>query len=604
MNRSILWLLAPLLGTSSCVGVVGAPNEQPSLPMPRPGAAPEPGAAPVPAPPGPPPRSDLPAAPEIPVPGQPAGTPAPAAGEPAPVPGALPSALHRLTRREYDNTIRDLLGDASRPARAFPRDGRGESGYLEAAPVSDHDVQLLMESAEAIAARAAASRSFLSFVGCSPASDGEEDCARRFIAGFARRAYRRPVRAAELGDLLALFRAARAELKQDFAPALGTVIQAVLQSPSFLYHREAGPASLANADADGLLPLDDHGVAARLSYTLWSSMPDDVLFAAADAGQLRTPEQVMNQARRMLNRKEKASDGVEMFFKQWLGMPHLDAHSNQTDLFKDEKLFGYRHDDAGRLFREFQRVVHDVVLEGDGKLGTLLELPYGYPDERVARHFYGLSVSVPSGTSPRVMLDPAQRIGLLGQAAFLAASSGPRENNPTVRGALIYGRLLCGTVPHPPDEVPPLPAVRPGATTRERFTEHAKAACAGCHRLLDPFGFAFEHYDPVGRFRTEEEGKPIDATGTALLPDGAKLTFKDAPELLRALARDPGVADCATEHWLRFALGRRLTPADAPSHAAVQKAFRASGGDVRELMVVTAGTRSFLTHAPILEGTR
>jgi hypothetical protein len=563
-GRGIRWAL--VLAAAGCSGIIG--GGEPDGPA-RAGAA----GAHEPGRPGAPgaPASANPAATGI------AGSAA--AGGATEGAGAMP--LRRLTRREYVNTLRDLLGEGVPPAPAFPREPFTETGFAVPAPVSALDAQLLMDAAEKLAA--AALRDPAPPVPCTTA---DAACARRFIETFGKRAYRRPLAAEEIADLEGLYAKGRA-LGFDFLGGVGLVLQAMLQAPGFLY--VGTPGSERPAREGPLVKLTPHQTASRLSYFLWGSMPDGALFSAADAGKLAAPAEVLAQARRMLGERARARDTVRDFHLQWLRLEGL------ADVQKDRKTYPtWTAKLAAAMTDEVAAMAEHAALDGDGRLGTLLGATYSFVNADLAR-MYGVGAS--GSALVRTPLPPGQRKGVLTSLGFLSASSGADGSHPVSRGQVVYRQILCGELPAQPAEVPEPPPPAPDLSTRARFAGHAENPCAGCHKLFDDLGFAFEHYDGIGRYRTTDGGKPVDAAGRAPLPGGGHIVFENALELVDRLAAAADVRACLARQWLRYALGRREEAADARSLEAVLRALGPDAG-VLDPMLAIVQSKSFLYRAP------
>jgi hypothetical protein len=504
--------------------------------------------------------------------------------------GAGPRPLLRLSRTEYLNTVRDLLGVDPGPLEAMlPADTEdGSTGFMLGGVVTRVELDRFMEAAEVVGQSVPGK--LASLLPCQPA--GKEDaCARDFVAAFGRRAYRRPLAPAEIDGLQAHYARARKELGLDFPNAVRVVVQTMLSSPHFLYHWERGavPAVVEG----GLVRLSPWEVASRLSYFLWGTMPDEELFNAAEAGKLGAVAGIQAQARRLLA-SPRAWDAVRTFHLQWLGLTDLASMSKDTKIFKD-----FRASLVESMGKETEAFLRATFFDGgDGKLSTLLTAPHAYVDERLAKH-YGLA-GVTGAQFRKVDLDPMQRAGVLTQAAFLSQHALANAGSPVKRGHFVRERLLCDRVPLAPANVevnPPKPD--PKKQTRELYAEHVQdPGCAGCHALMDPLGFAFEVYDGVGLFRREEAGRPIDATGTATLRSGATVRFDGAPDLVRKLLPTAEVEECLARSWLRFGLGRFEDEAEAGSVAAARQAFSAAGRDVRELVLAVVETKAFLYRAP------
>ena len=517
-----------------------------------------------------------PQAPSAPVP--PGGPPA--AG-PVDANAVGPMPLRRLDRREYNNTVRDLLGDTTRPADRFPSDRDSEFLFRVAGPVSSQDYSTLREAAESLAATANIGM-------LAPACTGgnEEACARTFITGFGLRAYRRPILDREIDSLLQLYKDGRASAMLDHAGGLRLVIEGLLQSPGFVYHWEGGPTPPTMEGK--LVRLGPYENASQLSYFLWGSMPDDELFAAAAAGKLGTQAEMEAQARRMLA-SPRARDTLAEFVEEWLA---LDQVSERP---KNPMVYPQYNDALKQAMRDEARAfVTAVVFERDGLLGTLLTSTASFANQPLAA-VYGVKGVTGAPLKP-VELDAAQRSGLLTQAAFLTVTGATDGSNPAKRGKKIYENVLCGELPPPPPVVPPPKEASEGGTTRERFKEHSDQACAaGCHALMDPLGFAFEHYDGIGGFRTMDNGGVVDASGSVEL-DGTRHSFKDARELVKILAASETARRCFATQWARFAFKRKEADADRASIDAIARAF--DQGSVKDLLVGVTGSRSFRYRAP------
>ncbi|HYP87828.1 MAG TPA: DUF1592 domain-containing protein [Polyangiaceae bacterium] len=492
---------------------------------------------------------------------------------------AGPRPLNRLTRREYNNTVRDLLGDSSHPADAFPDDRERTFLFRRSGLVATQDAELLRTAAEALAKTALQSPERV--LPCTAAS-GEDACAAQFIASFGKRAFRRPLSDAETTSLIALYREARGTLGLGFNDAIGVLLEAVLQSPAFLYHWESpyeAPQRVGNYVA--LAPYD---VAARLSYFIWGSMPDEALFDAAQQGKLSSDADIAAQASRMLA-DPKARDAVKAFFREWLEIDQIALLPKDAGSYPD-------YDDAlkSALVSETETFAQSVMFDGGGKLETLLLADYSYENQLLGR-VYGSSAA--SAAFAKTALDPSQRLGLLTQPSFLTMTGSPDGSNPVKRGKAVYQKLLCGELPSPPPNVPPAKPASAGGTTRQRFSEHDQNACAkGCHSLMDPLGYAFEHYDGIGRYRTLDNQLPVDASGSVVL-DGTTHAFSNAIELTQVLASSATVQSCFAKQWFRFAFGRVETATDAPSLASVASAFASHQFDMRDLAPAIAGSRSF-----------
>lgn len=496
--------------------------------------------------------------------------------------------LRRLTREQYDNTVRDLLGDTTAPGREFPPD-ETIGAFASGAAISLIQTEQYMAAAESLAANAVADLGTL--LPCDPGATGEDACARQFITDFGEKAFRRPLETEEVDSLYGLY--TDTKTLDGFGPAIEIVVNAMLMSPSFLYRVELGGASPV---AEGVVPLTSYEIATRLSYLLWATMPDDELFRLAESDSLQDREVIAEQARRMLM-DTRAEDATRGFFRQWLGLTEID------DLGKDEELFPEWSPALARKLRaEAMTFVDEVVWNGDGRFETLLTAPFTYGDEQIAA-MYGVS-GVTGTEMRRIELDPSERAGILTQLGVLAVNSNANQSSPVYRGKFVREQILCQHLPDPPDElmvVPPDPD--PSLTTRERFQQHrTDPACSGCHSMMDPIGFGFENYDAVGQYRTEENGLAIDPTGELLMTSDADGEFVGAVELANRLAASEQARACFATQWFRFAMGRNESPVDDCALREVLDAFEASDGNVQETIVAITKTDAFRHRRVIVTG--
>jgi len=392
------------------------------------------------------------------------------------------------------------------------------------------------------------------FVCGHPESHPENGCARVIVAHLARRAYRRPVTPKEVAQLTDLI----AEVQRDggtFGEGLATAIQAMLMSPHFLFRIERTPATqLTGASAR---PLSQYELASRLSYFLWSSMPDDALFAAAERGQLAQPRALEAQVRRMLL-DPKAHALVENFGGQWLQVRKLESVKPDRKRFPE-------FDEYLRLsMRRETEMFFESIIEEDRSILDFIDANYTYLNERLAR-FY----NVPNVQGPqfrKVMFGPdAHRGGLLGQASVLTVSSYANRTSPVLRGKWVLENLVGAPPPPPPPDVPNLDEAKIGSTMsmREQLEQHRQnPVCASCHTRMDPLGFGLENFDAIGAWRTQEGKFSINASG--ILPDGRSF---EGPQGLEAVlkAQPDAFTECLTRKLLIYALGRGLEPQDDPA---------------------------------------
>ena len=382
----------------------------------------------------------------------------------------------------------------------------------------------------------------------------EETCARRILTTLARSAYRRPLRAGEVDTLLTFYREGRKQ--GTFESGVQLALRRLLASPSFVFRVEdERSAPRAQSPEPRAFAVNDHDLANRLSFFLWSSMPDATLFRLAEQGRLRRPEVLEAQVRRMIA-DPRADAMMQNFAGQWLHVRNLQNAAPNTDEFPD-----FDNDLRDGLRREIE-LFFGAVLREDRSVLDLLTGDFTFVNERVAKH-YNIP-NVYGSQFRRVTLMEDARHGLLGKGSILLATSHADRTAPVLRGKWILENLLGTPPPPPPQVVPPLeesPAIAP-KTMRERMAVHRQnPACAGCHRVTDPLGFVLENFDGVGAFRVREAGAPVDASGAA--PDGTPVN--GVVELRQALlTHQDAFIFTLTEKLMIYALGRGLEAYDMP----------------------------------------
>ena len=398
---------------------------------------------------------------------------------------------------------------------------------------------------------------------CHPQKASEQDaCAKRILSAVTRRAWRGPVKDSELQAPLRFYREAREQA--GFEDGIEKALRAVLMSPRFLFRIEQDPAGIAPHTSYALSDLD---LASRLSFFLWSSIPDDELLEAAIHGSLKQPAVLEKEVRRMLA-DPRSEALVNNFAEQWLYLRNLASASPDARLFPDFD------DNLRQAFRRETELFFESIMREDRNVLDLLRANYTFVNERLAKH-YGIP-NVYGSRFRRVTFDEGSvRGGLLGQGSVLTVSSYATRTSPVIRGKWVLSNILGSPPPPPPPNVPPLKEAADSGkvlTMRERMAEHrANPACAGCHKLMDPIGFSLENYDAVGRWRTTEGGVAVDAAGG--LPDGS--TFTGAAGLRLALLRNPELfVTTTTEKLLTYALGRGVEENDAPAVRGIVRAAR------------------------------
>jgi hypothetical protein len=499
-----------------------------------------------------------------------------------------PTPLRRLTKFEYTNSARNLLGIDPAAASDLPADEvtDGFNNNAGVLTVSSLHAEKYVLVSEALAKEAVKN---LSTIAPCAAGKSEDTCATDFANSFGRRAFRRPVTDQDRQILMTAYTAGRTG--GSYSEGIEVMIRAALQSANFLYRLETTTPSNASV---ALVPLSPYEMASRLSFMIWSSGPDDALLDAAGNGGLADKAAVAAKARAMLA-DPKARVAITDFYNQWIGTSRLDIMTKSTTLFPT-------YSDAVRdaMKAETPAFVQYVLWSGDRKLETLLTSQMGFVSSALAPT-YGVTVS---GTSPQMVTLPAAqgRAGILTQAGFLAVQAHPDQTSPVLRGKFVRTKLMCQTVPPPPMDVDITPpSVTSAATARERFAAHESAgtSCKGCHQLMDPIGLAFETFDAVGKYRTTENGATIDVSGAIVGSVDLDGSFNGVRELAGKLAASDQVRDCVATQWFRYAAGRAEEVPDGCSLTTLQDAFGASGGDLGELVVAMTQTDAFWYRAPI-----
>ncbi len=479
------------------------------------------------------------------------------------------SRVRRMTRNEYNRTVSELLSISTTIADTFPPDNRarGFDNQAEVQEVSPAEISAWQEAAEVVTVEAMAD--LTSFVGCDITGEEQEACLASFLSDFGLRAFRRPLSDAELEKYTGFYFDNRAQSGPQ--RALEMLVQAMLMSPKFLYLLEPGHDSEPTA-------LDDYALASRLSYLLWNSMPDAALFEAAAAGELTTREGLEAQARRMLA-DPRAEDVVRDFYMQW-----MDAYALET-LQIPEGFDDSLADSARAGLRLF---IEDWYANG-GRVSELLTSTRVFADGALAA-YYGLEDT--EGAEPvEAALNPETHAGLLTRAAFVGT-----HTIPPSRGDFVLNKLLCTSLIVPPIEIPEPPEGEQYETQRERFEAHAAMECAqACHGMLDPLGFAFEHYDGAGRWRLTDNGHPVDAATELNLSIAPELNgpVDGAIELSERLADSEALLSCQAEKWFTYAYSRPPGLDDQSTTQQLVDAFIAADGELEQMLVNLTLTDAF-----------
>jgi hypothetical protein len=497
----------------------------------------------------------------------------------------LPVVLRRLTHSQYNNTVAELLGDRTRPANRFPPEDvvNGFTNQADGQSISPLLAEDYARAAAKLARDAARSGALARWIPCDKSAP---NCGAQFVRTFGDRAFRRPLTDREA-----------AAFERLLGPSFDaqTVVEAMLQSPAFLFHTGTGP----------------YATASRLSYLLWDAPPDEPLRLAAARGELTTRQQIEHHTRRLMQ-DPRARAALNRFLAEWLRFDRVKGALRERKLFPEfgPELIQAMTEETTRLFshlvwedRSFLEFFTAEYSFLNLPLARLYDLPA--PDTEFARTRF------PAG---------GKRAGILGHASFLTLTSKPAETAPTERGLFIREHFLCQIVPPPPPGVsttlPPIDEEKP-LTNRERLGMHlSNPSCASCHRLVDPIGFGLEQFDAIGRYRekqlalvypavdktrrnTRRDGIPVeiplDPSASILgIPDSA---FRSPAEAGRILAATPACQRCIVKQFFRYALGRLETIPDRPHLDAAYERFSRSGFRFRELVLAVVTSRPFLEES-------
>ncbi|MFT3835407.1 MAG: DUF1592 domain-containing protein [Myxococcaceae bacterium] len=507
-----------------------------------------------------------------------------------PGPPAVAAPLPRLTSAQYNNTLADLFAPIAVAPQQLPGEVVIES-FDNNTTVQTPSAALItayQQSAQSVAEAVMTAPSAV--LGCTPANRAAEDaCATQFIATFLPKAFRRPVDTDERDAYGGFYTQLRSDGTTDFPTAMTLVIEAVLQSPDFLYRVELGAPITGQPDRVQLTPYE---IANRLSYLVWNTMPDDALLAAAASGDLNTAEGLATQAQRLLA-DPRAQGAVGRFHRQWLKLDKLQGQTKDPVLFPNFDASTVTH-----LQQSAQLYVDHQFFSG-GTLASLLTDDHAYVDDTLA-DIYG--VSSPGPSLQLVQVDGTQRSGILTHPALLAAFAHPSSDSPVLRGVFVLDNVMCSGLPPPPAGVnTSLPAQSDGGvmTTRQEFaTQHEQGGCASCHHTIDGIGFGFESYDAIGKWRTQDQGLQVDSTGwfTAKYDDQLSGDFDGAVQLGQKLAKSPTVQRCFAQNWLRYALGVGHTGVDKQMLAPIVTAANAQNDSLEAFVIAVIQSDAFNTR--------
>lgn len=501
-----------------------------------------------------------------------------------------PLTVRRLTHSQYNNTVRDLLGDLSQPANAFPKEDfiHGFKNQLEGQGISPLQAEAYGDAAERLARSAFRGGDSLGLLPVKPVSPIEAVAAESFVREFGLKAFRRPLGDDEISVFVKLL-TNEANRNNDFLAGAKLVVEAMLQSPHFLFRIERGSKGTGK----------QFEIASRLSYLLWDTMPSDEMLQAAANNGFGTPQQIEAQTRRMLA-DPRAALALDEFLAQWLRFDRVLGATRDRRRFRD-----FSGELAAAMVEETRQLFRHLVWNGQNfmeffsanytfvstSLATLYELPT--PKEEFARVDYP---------------EDSGRAGVLGHGSFLVSTSKPSETSPTSRGVFVRNQFLAHEIaPPPPGVNAVLPEVSEDKplTNRQRLDVHLNSeACASCHRLIDPIGFGFEQYDAIGRFqskmslrfggRENPTFKELEVDTSAYIQGFDHSQFSTPKMLGKLLAETESCQRCIVKQYFRYAFGREESAADRQIIDDAFAKFRDSGFRFRELVIAMVTSKLFL----------
>lgn len=493
----------------------------------------------------------------------------------------------RLTHKQWENTVRDVLklSAPSGLSKSFVAEPLRTTFDTNGAvlSVSSDTFQDYQNAAEALSdtvAHDTAVRGRLAPQGAD---------ATTFIKNLGKRAFRRPLTDGEVTNIKALFDKGKSLIGSgdDFADGVQLVAEYMFQSPHFLYREE-----LSDQVVGGKIPLGAYEVASKLAYAITNTMPDDTLMAKADSAALGSRDQVVEEVKRLLA-TPAASDTLLDFHDQLLVMRDYD------NISKKATFAGFGAGVADDLKKEAKTFIQDIVFKQDHGLSTLMTAPYTFANARI-RTLYGVDAGAATATDfTRLELDPTQRAGLLTQIGFLAANGEQDTPNIIIRGVHLARKVLCAALPPPPNNVPPLPAIQPNSTNRQRVELATKdSPCNGCHTtIINPLGIALEHLDGVGKYRTTDNGQPIDSSTTYTI-DGKQVPIAGAVELANAIAQSDQAHACYAQNMAEYLYGR-VVSRETDNQLVQQGGWLSHDKEsVQNLIVNLLATDAFLARLP------
>jgi Protein of unknown function (DUF1592)/Protein of unknown function (DUF1588)/Protein of unknown function (DUF1595)/Protein of unknown function (DUF1585)/Protein of unknown function (DUF1587) len=512
--------------------------------------------------------------------------------KPAPLPeGFVPTdaPIRRLLARQYVNAVQAFFGDAAASA-ADPPEDQELNGFqsIAAAQLSLNDtlVANYERSARAVAAAATANPdSYAAFLDCEPTGANDVACLTSFVERFGRRAFRRPLVDEEVADYVDLGSSA-ADTLGSFEQGIEFVIVGMLQSPQFLFQIELG---LPNDDVPGVHRLNGYEVATRMSLFLLDTPPDDALLDAAAAGELNDIDAIRSWATELVN-SEPARAATRSFFEEYLVLGEMDQVAKSPELFPE-----FSTELAEAMKEETMRLLEDIIYQRDVAITEAFTADYSVVNDLLAAH-YGMMAPHDSEWTLSPIPAGQGRRGILGHASLASVHSHPDSTSVTFRGLFVIERFLCTSMPPPPEGVvPELPPSSVAPTMRERVAVHLEdESCAACHAATDPIGLALEQMDPIGRWRTTENGADIDATAEHYILG----EFDGIAGLGDALARTDAVTACMLRQLYRYATGHVEIKSELPALEQLHTSFARGGKTFKGMLVELVSSEVFRTVLP------
>jgi hypothetical protein len=496
-----------------------------------------------------------------------------------------PSPLRLLSREQYLSTVQALVGDVPGLDAALGASVGASAFGLVQPDVTQVELEHFQKAADVIAKAIVGNQTLLDTIApCAPGM-APADCAKSAVQSFGARAYRAPITdAADIDRHVHLFDVGSAT---SYAHGIEMLLRGMLQAPRFLYRVEIGTSEKVSETA---VKLSSFEVAARLSYTLWGTMPDERLTQAAASGALASKEGVAEQLTWMLA-DPRGQRLLNRFLESWTHVAAVDSLVKNPDAYPEFQQASFRASLRGQASAFFD----DLLANQGGKLSALFTSPTVFYNEDLGP-YYGVTGGAAFQALQRT---DGTAAGMLTLPALLAVTGKPSESSPIYRGRFVREALLCQQLPAPPADIPPAPEVTPGSSTRERLAQHeVDAKCVGCHKLLDPIGFGFENFDTLGRYRSEDGGKPVDASGSLSGTRDVDGPFNGIAELAQKLASSADVKECVARQWFRFAIERFEQPLDGCSMKRVLETFDAAGQSLSSLPLAIVQTDAFLYRRP------